>query len=102
MLDRFWIVLFGFESGLEDEIAAKARGVAVLGVEFFARVVADCAVLVECFDGDDVIEHFKAHRAGVHAQRAADVAGDAFHPFEATELGFGGGAGEFFEANARA
>jgi hypothetical protein len=43
-----------------------------------------------------------AHRAGVHAERAADAAGDAFEKFEAREAVALGFDGDSFEARASA
>ena len=96
------VVGLAFEDGLQGEVAPQFGDVAVVGDDFLALAGADDAVLIEEGDAHDLVEGFDAHRAGVHAQRAADVAGDAFHPLEAADAAAAGDAGEFLQAHARA
>src|SRR5687768_15314796 len=50
----------------------------------------------------DNVEHFAAHRAGVHAERAADAAGNAFEEFQAGDFVATGFDGDVFETGAGA
>src|SRR5262249_33024832 len=52
------------------------------------------AVRIDEADADHLTEGFAAHRAGIHAQGAADVAGDSFEPLEAADLGIARRVGE--------
>ena len=89
---------------LKTACRAKLRrssgDVAVVGDDLLALAGADDAVLIEEGHAHHLVEGFDAHRAGVHAQRAADVAGDAFHPLEAADAAAAGDAGEFLQAHA--
>ncbi len=62
------------------------------------------AVRIDEADADDLPEGLAAHRAGIHAQRAADISGDALEPLEAADLRVARRDGEFalLHADARA
>ena len=59
------------------------------------------AVAVDETHADHLTEGLAAHRAGVHAQRAADIPGNAFDPLEAADLRVARGVGEFLLLHAR-
>ena len=40
---------------------------------------------IEITNAHDILESLRAHRAGIHAQAAADFARNSFHPFETAE-----------------
>ena len=80
----------------------QLRAVAVKGVETIAARSAHPTLRRKPFDGLHDVEDPAAHRASVHAQRAADRAGDAFKELEALPAFARGEAAEFLEAGAAA
>ena len=90
------------EDGGDDETLFKLGHVAVVMLDFGEGFFFEAAVEVDEADGDDLVKGFGAHGSGVHADGSAEVAGDAFHPLEAANLGVAGGAGDFFEAGTGA
>ena len=71
-----------------------------MGDHFIALTGADRSILVEEGHAADLIKCFDAHRAGIHAQCAADISWDAFHPFKAADARGRRDAGKFLEPHA--
>lgn len=84
----------------DDEALFELGDVAVVVLNVGEGFFFEAAIEVDEADGDDLVEGFDAHGAGVHADGAAEIAGDAFHPFEAAEAGVAGGDGDLFEAGS--
>jgi hypothetical protein len=92
----------GAEHGGEHHRAVQLRAVAVKGVKAVAARGAHPTLRRKPFDGLHDVEDPAAHGAGVHAQRAADCAGDAFEELEALPAFARGETAEFLEAGAPA
>ena len=60
------------------------------------------SLLIHVADADDLAECLAAHRAGIHAQRAAHLARDALEPLEAGDQRVARRVGEFLLLHARA
>src|SRR5260221_3805013 len=81
-------------------ILLQRAAVAVVDVHLRRGLHVEIPVRIDEAHADDLAERFAAHRAGIHAQSAADVAGNAFEPFEAADLGIARGVGEFLLLHA--
>ena len=57
---------------------------------------------IEITNAHDVLESLRAHRAGIHAQAAADCARNSFHPFQTAESGRLRRIGDFLQFRADA
>ena len=60
-------------------------------------------VLIHEAHADDIVESFPAHRAGIHPQAPADIAWNAFHPFQTADPRIARGVTQFlhFQSDAR-
>ena len=91
-----------FEHGGDDVTLFKLGHAAVVVGDLGERLFLDAAVGVDEADADDLVEGFAAHRACIHADGAAEIAGDALHPFKTANACIARGAGDFFEPCSRA
>ena len=91
------------ESGRERERFFQRRHVAVMDFQFGRRFLGDRRRSASTQrNAHDLIESLHAHRAGVHAQAAADLAGNAFHPLETADPVLRRRAAELLQPDARA
>ena len=62
----------------------------------------EIALLIDKANADDLAESLAPHRPGIHAQRAADLAGDAFDPLETADQRVARRVGQFLQLHAGA
>lgn len=86
------------QDGGDNEALFELGDIAVVVLDVGEGLFFEAAIEVDEADGDDLVEGFDAHGTGVHANGAAEITRDAFHPFEAAEAGVAGSDGDFFEA----
>ena len=57
----------------------------VLHVHLRRRFLVRVPFVIEKSNAYHVLERLRAHRAGIHPQRAANRPGNSFHPFQSAE-----------------
>ena len=91
------------DEGRGDRVVFLQRAaVPVVHVHLRRRLHVKIAVRIDEAHAHDLPKRLAAHRAGVHAQRAADIAGDALEPLEAADLRVARGVGELLLLHADA
>src|SRR5260221_7330264 len=70
------------EHGAQSDVVLEQRAAAILDIDLAGLPLVDVPRVIHEPNGIDRLEHPRAHRAGVHAERAADAAGDAIQKLQ--------------------
>src|SRR5439155_2092237 len=101
-LDRFARGYMSSQNRRKRNMGFESRAASVFHRQIARQALADLAAEIHHSYGFDDIKHRAAHRAGIHAQCAADAARYPFEEFEIGEIMMPGLDCDIFETGARA
>src|SRR5437762_136468 len=84
------------KDGGHGKIVFKQRKASIMYFQFVSRFRVRISFRVEITDTDNVLKSLCAHGTSVHPQTAADSAGNALHPLQATNPGCLTSIGDLF------
>ena len=85
MFDRFARGRFALQHRAQRDVIGEQRTTAILDVHLAGHALARQARVIHEPDGLHNIEHPRTHRAGVHAERPADAAGNPFEKLQVAQ-----------------